>query len=477
MEETTPVVSETPEVEAAESEPKASAEPEGKKEEAVETFQPRQQAALREVTGRVVVTGSTEHVSASTWDDLNLPQPLMNAIYEMGFHRPSKIQEVALPILARGRNLIGQAHNGTGKTAAYSIGCLAQINPAERVPQVLILAHTRELAQQVAGVVGDLGKYLGVVITTLVPKQEWSGTPGHVLVGTPGKTLEYCKKRWVKVDKVKCMVLDEADVMLNQDNQMGPQVNMVRRFLPQDLQTILFSATFPDQVRAFASQIIQKAAKIVVRKEELTVSNVHQLYEESGDFEDKYKKLSDLYTFLTMIGQSIIFVNSRDTAFKLAKRLKEVDGHSVSLICGSRQGVGNDASQMDAKERDRVMEEFRNGVTKVLVATDVLSRGIDVPAVTMVVNFDIPLMFSVGSNRHTGEANMEEYLHRVGRTGRFGQPGIAINLVSRPERDLIRSIEEYFQCEIKPVPDYEELAYQVKQLRPSQGGELTQGEL
>merc|ERR1712196_207037 len=217
-----------------------------------------------------------------------------------------------------------------------------------------------------------------------------------------------------------------------------------------------------------------KAAKIVVRKEELTVSNVHQLYEDcgTGSFEDKYKKLSELYTFLTMIGQSIIFVNSRDTAFKLAKRLKDVDGHSVSLICGSRQGEATAASQMDAKDRDRVMEEFRNGVTKVLVATDVLARGIDVPSVTMVVNFDIPLTFSVGNNRHTGEANFEEYLHRVGRTGRFGQPGIAINLVNRSELPLVRSIEDFFQCEIKPMPDYDELAYQVKQLRPAAGADL-----
>jgi len=442
------------------------AETEKPKDGAVDTFQPSGAAGLREVTGKVVVTGSTEHVSARSWDDLELPPPLMNAIYELGFARPSKIQEVALPIIAKGRNLIGQAHNGTGKTAAYSIGTLAQVNPKENQPQVLILAHTRELAQQVAGVVSDLGKYLNIVITTLVPKQDWTGTPGHVLVGTPGKTLEYCKKRWIKVDLIKCMVLDEADVMLNQDNQMGPQVNMVRRFLPTDLQTILFSATFPDQVRAFASQIIQKAAKIVVRKEELTVSNVHQLYEDcgTGSFEDKYSKLSDLYTFLTMIGQSIIFVNSRETAFKLAKRLKDTDGHSVSLICGSR--VGND-TQMDAKERDKVMDEFRNGVTKVLVATDVLARGIDVPSVTMVVNFDIPLMFSVGTNRHTGEANFEEYLHRVGRTGRFGQPGIAINLLNRSEKFLVKSIEDFFQCEIKPMPDYDELAPMVKGLRPA----------
>merc|ERR550537_722579 len=280
---------------AAEEEKPAEALPketEKPKDAAADTFQPSGQ--LREVTGKVVVTGSTEHVSARSWDDLELPPPLMNAIYELGFARPSKIQEVALPIIAKGRNLIGQAHNGTGKTAAYSIGTLAQVNPKENQPQVLILAHTRELAQQVAGVVSDLGKYLNIVITTLVPKQDWTGNPGHVLVGTPGKTLEYCKKRWIKVDQIRCMVLDEADVMLNQDNQMGPQVNMVRRFLPTDLQTILFSATFPDQVRAFASQIIQKAAKIVVRKEELTVSNVHQLYEDCGSWDEKYKKLAEL---------------------------------------------------------------------------------------------------------------------------------------------------------------------------------------
>lgn len=337
---------------------------------------------------------------------------------------------------------------------------LSRIDPANRAPQAVILTHTRELAHQVSGVVADLGKYLGVVISLIVPKQEWQGT-GHVLVGTPGKTLEYLKKRWVKVDDVKVFVLDEADVMLNQDNQMGPQVNMVRRFLPSELQTLLFSATFPDQVRSFATQIIKNAAKIIVRKEELTVSNVIQLYHECGTWDEKYKKLAELYTYLTMIGQSIIFVNTRDDAFKLATQLKG-DGHAVSKICGSR--VGGE-TQLDPHVRDQIMSEFRAGETKVLVATDVLSRGIDVPAVTLVVNYQLPLMFE--ENKPRGEANtdMESYLHRVGRTGRFGSPGIAINLVSPKETLQLDEIRDYFECDIAPLPGDEELEAQVRKLR------------
>lgn len=222
------------------------------------------------------MSAESQHVQAirdevvwKGWPDIELPLPMMSAIYELGFERPSSIQEVALPVIAEGRNLICEAPSGTGKTAAYAIGTLAQVNPENNVPQVLILVHTRKLVQQTSNVVSNLGTHLNIVITTL--EQDWIGPPGHVLVGTPAATRDAIAHGKIKVDQIRRMVLDDAVLLLNQDHQMGSQVNLIRRCLPRDLQCLFFAKRFHDECRKFMNQIIPEAVKIAVRHGKLMV--------------------------------------------------------------------------------------------------------------------------------------------------------------------------------------------------------------
>jgi ATP-dependent RNA helicase DDX19/DBP5 len=248
----------------------------------------------------------------------------------------------------------------------------------------------------------------------------------HAIVGTPGKVMDMAKKRVIDVSSIKVFVLDEADMMLDQENNMGPQVTQIRALMQNDVQVLFFSATYPDDVRAFAENLVPRAVSIKVRKTELTLASVAQMYMRCEDEWDKFNKLTALYGAMN-VGQSVIFVNQRKKAFQLAKWMRDA-GFAVSLICGT-QTSGDE--RMDPALRDHVMDEFRNCVTRVLIATDVLSRGIDVPQVTLVVNYELPI------NWTDRGVDMETYLHRVGRTGRFGLRGLAVNLLTDRERPML----------------------------------------
>mmetsp|Transcript_70792 Transcript_70792/g.162302 ORF Transcript_70792/g.162302 Transcript_70792/m.162302 type:complete len:492 (+) Transcript_70792:21-1496(+) len=444
-------------------------------------------------------------ISAKSWEDLELDDKLCDGIYNEGFLRPSKIQELALPIICfrpgyTPQNLIAQAQNGSGKTAAFSLGLLSQIDFAWGVPQAMVLCHTRELARQNGAVIERLGTFAGVRIQVVVSTlgsttRETMDRTAHVLVGTPGKMRDVTKKRILAVNDIRCLVLDEADVMLGQD--MGSQVHSVRQLLrePSFLQVLFFSATFPEDVRRFAISVVPNPNVISVRNEDLAVDDTTQVFVKAESDEQKFQLLCDLYGAMS-VGQSIVFFNTRRKAFAIAKRLAD-EGHTVSLICGS-QTTGPE--RLDPTERDRVMDEFRSGKTKLLVSTDVLSRGIDVPQVTLVVNFEIPTVFEHASEAEQGYddqgkgkgkgkgkggkgkgkggykgkggvskekmAQMETYLHRVGRTGRFGLKGFAVNLVDSREQDLLMQIRDYFNCKITEIDaDFEQLEKDLEGLR------------
>eukprot|EP00415_Alexandrium_ostenfeldii_P001549 UN1549 len=277
------------------------------------------------------------------------------------------------------------------------------------------------------------------------------------MVGTPGKVQDMLKKRVADPHGCKILVIDEADQMIDEDNQMGPQVFQIRHLLPQELQVLLFSATWPEHVEKFANKMVPGASKIKVKKEQLTLNTIKQTFIDVGD--DQRKKtqtLFDLYGALN-VGQSIIFVNTRNQAFELAKSMKDL-GHAVTLICGTQK---SGPEQIDISYRDRIMNEFRNGVTKVLIATDVLARGIDVPAVTLVVNYELPSSYS-----RRNEPDFETYMHRIGRTGRFGLKGVAVNLIASWERPLLDSIRNYYSCAISQLSgDCEEMEQLLKNLR------------
>mmetsp|Transcript_39063 Transcript_39063/g.91933 ORF Transcript_39063/g.91933 Transcript_39063/m.91933 type:complete len:527 (+) Transcript_39063:99-1679(+) len=416
------------------------------------------QATVRLYEGDEDVTA--EYLAAQNWEDLDLPKDILDGIYAMGFVKPSRIQAWALPIAKAGSNIIGQARNGSGKTGAFAIAMLMGVNAQEAAPQGLCVCPTRELAVQNFTVVKQLGSYTSMGFLLAVPQERLPRkVDSAIIVGTAGKLQDLIKKRVIPVNRVKVFVLDEADVMVDEDQAQGPQVSQIRSMLPEQLQVLLFSATYPERVENFARKMVPWAKRLKVQKEELTLKTITQTYINVGEDKDqKFERLKDLYGALN-IGQSIIFVNTRELGFNLAKWMK-MEGHAVSLICGTQKPSGS-GEVIDEKLRDTIMKEFREGVSKVLIATDVLSRGIDVPAVTLVVNYELPTEWG---RRDTPA--YDTYQHRIGRTGRFGLKGVAVNLITEREKPLLDQITEYYQCTMTPISgDVEEVESLLQGLR------------
>ncbi|KAF7773213.1 hypothetical protein Agabi119p4_5380 [Agaricus bisporus var. burnettii] len=359
--------------------------------------------------------------SAKTFEELGLHADLLKGIYDMGFSKPSKIQERALPLLLSNppTNMIGQSQSGTGKTAAFVLTMLTRVDFDLHKPQALCLAPSRELARQIMSVVIQMGKFTSVqteyAIKDNLPRDATSVT-AQIIVGTPGTMTDLIRRKVIDVTNIKVFVLDEADNMLDQDG-LGDQTLRVKNMIPRGIkmQIILFSATFPDNVRRFASKFATDANKIELRRNELSVSNIRQFYMDCRDEEHKYDILVSLYSLLT-IGQSIIFCKHRHTADRISQKMT-AEGHKVASLHGAK----------DATERDSIIDAFRQGKDKVLITTNVIARGIDILQVNMVVNYDIPLMNERGKD--SNEPDVETYLHRIGRTGRFGRKGISINFV------------------------------------------------
>ncbi|KDR78829.1 hypothetical protein GALMADRAFT_1271862 [Galerina marginata CBS 339.88] len=359
--------------------------------------------------------------SAKTFQELGLHPDLLKGLFSMGFDKPSKIQEKALPLLLSDppTNMIGQSQSGTGKTAAFVLTMLSRVDYNLHKPQALCLAPSRELARQIMSVITAMGKYTNVqteyAIKDNLPRDATNIT-AQIIVGTPGTMMDLMRRKVLDVSNVKVFVLDEADNMLDQDG-LGDQTLRVKNYLPRKpIQIILFSATFPDNVRSFASKFAPNANKIELQKEELSVENIRQFYMDCKNEEHKYDILVSLYQLLT-IGQSIIFCQHRHTADRISQRMT-AEGHKVASLHGAK----------DAAERDAIIDRFREGRDKVLITTNVIARGIDILQVNMVVNYDLPLM----NERVKGadeRPDIETYIHRIGRTGRFGRRGISINFV------------------------------------------------
>lgn len=334
----------------------------------------------------------------------------------MGYRKPSKIQERALPLLLKNppQNLIGQSQSGTGKTAAFVLNMLSRIDLENQSPQCLVLAPTRELARQIAGVASAMGTFLtdkGLKIAEAIPQSLPRGEQlrGQIVVGTPGTSMDMIKRRQFDVRAMRVLTLDEADNMLDLQG-MGDQCKRVKALLPKHVQVVLFSATFPPQVLNFAGVFAPKANEITLEVEKLTVKGIKQMYIDCESDQDKYNVLVKFYGLMT-IASSIIFVHRRDTAAEIERRMT-AEGHKVASLTGALEG----------QQRDEVFNKFRTGEAKVLVTTNVLSRGIDVQTVTMVINYDIPETLD-------HQPDFETYLHRIGRTGRFGRTGAALSLV------------------------------------------------
>lgn len=376
--------------------------------------------------------------SVSKFEDLELPEDLLRGIYAMNFRKPSKIQEKALPLLLKDppTNMIAQSQSGTGKTAAFSLAMLYRVDPKVQGIQALCVANTRELASQICQVIKQMGAQLKISVGLAVPESYSEIQSTQVVVGAPGSILNCLKKSRRVFDNLKVLVIDEADEMLAGQN-MTTQLNDIKRAIPQ-VQVLLFSATFPNAVLEFAKKFAPKANMITLKIEEVKVDAIRQ-FSLTIPTSQKLKKLSDVYGLLT-IGQSIIFVQQKSTAYQVQRHMVQ-EGHQVSVL----------TSDETPSSRDRIMNDFRNGTSKVLIATNVLSRGIDVPQVNLVVNFEMPM-------DRSRCPDTEVYVHRIGRTGRFGRSGVSINFLDTPESEAVQSkVIEQFNMKISELNDLEEM--------------------
>jgi len=379
----------------------------------------------------VQVTGADEYPVVDSFDDLDLQEGLLRGIYSYGFEKPSAIQQRAIRPVLDGRDTIGQAQSGTGKTATFVIGSLQRIDYGHKACQSLMLAPTRELAQQIHKVVLALGDYLRVKChaciggTSVRDDIDRLRDGQHVVVGTPGRVYDMISKRHLRIDDLLTFVLDEADEMLSRG--FKDQIYDIFKTLPPNVQVCLFSATMPPEILDMTTKFMRDAVRILVKKDELTLEGIRQFYVAIEKEEWKLDTLCDLYETLT-ITQAIIYCNTRRKVDYLAAEMGKRD-FTVSTM----------HADLDQKERDLIMREFRSGSSRVLISTDLLARGIDVQQVSLVINFDLP-------------QNMENYLHRIGRSGRFGRKGVAINFVTNSDVRTMKDIEKYYHTQIEEMP-------------------------
>ncbi|KAI8883223.1 DEAD-domain-containing protein [Backusella circina FSU 941] len=382
--------------------------------------------------------------SVKSFEELGLSQELLQGLYAMGFSKPSKIQERALPLMLSSppRNMIAQSQSGTGKTAAFVLAMLSRINTNLQQPQAICLAPSRELSRQTMQVISSMAKFtkisIGLVVKDAAIKHQ--KMTEQIIIGTPGSVMDCMRRNNINTSNISIFVLDEADNMLDQDG-LGDQSIRIKSLIRSQPQILLFSATFPENVRRFAYKFAPDANEITLKREELSVDAIKQFYMDCTNEAHKYEVLCNLYDLLT-VSQSIIFCKRRETAQEIARRMSE-QGHAVGSLHGG----------MTSQERDKIMDEFRRGEFKVLITTNVLARGIDILQVSLVVNYDMPL-------DARNDPDPEAYLHRIGRTGRFGRIGVSINFVhDKRSWEQMRFMEDHFERTIERVPtdDWEEV--------------------
>jgi len=366
-----------------------------------------------------------------SFDLMKLKEDLLRGIYAYGFEKPSAIQQRGILPVIQKRDTIAQAQSGTGKTATFSIAALQRLDHNESQCQVLVLAPTRELAQQIHKVMKSLGTYLDVTTRACVGgtavrediQQLANGV--QIVVGTPGRVNDMINRGALRLKALKLFCLDEADEMLSRG--FKEQIYDCFQYLPSEVQVALFSATMPNEILQLTERFMRKPVRILVKKEELTLDGIKQYYVAVEKEDYKLATLYDLYESLT-ITQAIIYCNTRRKVMWLTDKMKQHD-FTVSAMHGD----------MYQKERELIMKEFRSGSTRVLITTDLLARGIDVYTVSLVINYDLPM-------------NRENYIHRIGRSGRYGRKGVAINFVCDEDEPKLRDIETFYNTKIDELP-------------------------
>lgn len=330
-----------------------------------------------------------------------------------------------------GRDTIAQAQSGTGKTATFSISMLDILNTKNREPQGIVLSPTRELAVQIQNVIMALGDYMNVQCHACVGGKSIGNDlkalerGQHVVSGTPGRVADMIRRRALNTKNIKMLILDEADTLLEQGFQ--EQIHEIYRFMPPATQVVVVSATLPNDVLTLTSKFMTDPVRILVKRDELTLEGLKQYFIAVEKEDWKFDTLCDLYDTLT-ITQAVIFCNTKRKVDWLTDKMKEANFTVVSMH-----------GDMNQKERDDVMQDFRQGSSRVLISTDVWARGIDVQQVSLVINYDLP-------------GNRENYIHRIGRSGRFGRKGVAINFVTTEEERILHDIEQYYSTQIDEMP-------------------------
>jgi superfamily II DNA/RNA helicase len=382
--------------------------------------------------------GKAGHTVYATFEEMNLDDNLLRGIYSYGFEKPSTIQSQAIVPILSGKDVIVQSQSGSGKTATFVIPALQKVDMQRKQCQVLILAHTKELARQIHTRASQMGKYLKGLQYALciggtdirVSKKKINSGPS-IAIGTPGRVYDMIKKNIIRASNLELVILDEADELLSEGFRQ--QIKDIISEIPLNSrdefnsQICILSATMPRSVLNITKHFMDNPISIRVKHEDLTLEGIKQFYVNVDREEYKLETFIELFQKIS-VGQSIVFVNTKRRADWLQNKLEE-NNFTISVI----------HSDLEQREREQVMKQYRNGQTRVLISTDLTCRGIDVQQVSLVINYDLP-------------NDKESYLHRIGRSGRYGRKGTAINFVSNEDSWKIQSLEMFYDTEINVLP-------------------------
>jgi translation initiation factor 4A len=369
-----------------------------------------------------------------SWDDFNMKEELLRGLYAYGFESPSEIQKKTYNTIISGKDIIAQAQSGSGKTGAFTIGSLQLVDTKIKKVQVLVIAPTRELATQIQMVMINIGN----MISDLNVKTILGGTSiqedaadirkncPHIVIGCAGRIYDMIRRKYLNVSNVRLFVLDEADEMLSKG--FKEQIYNIFQFFNENIQVALFSATMQNDVLLMTKKFMRDPVEIIVKPEDLTLECIDQYYIAVFDDNSKFSVLKDIFSMIS-VNQCIIYCNSVKRVVDLHEAMSK-DGFSVCSI----------HSSMNKVEREQTFFNFRNGSFRVLISSNVTARGIDIQQVSTVINFDIPSSYST-------------YLHRIGRSGRWGRKGTAINFVTKKDIHIMRKIEDHYKINIQELPN------------------------
>ena len=376
------------------------------------------------------ISESLEYIDAFESDKLGLNENIMKGIYNYGYERPSPIQRVGIKPIIDGNDIVIQSHSGTGKTATFIIGLLQRIDPALSSTQCIIISNTRELSDQTFKVFNSLSRFTNIKCNKCIGgdlqyKYSSDNIREHVIIGTPGRVCDLVNKEIINTKNVRLIIIDEADDVLS--ISFRKQVKKIFQSLPKECQVVLVSATIPPEMSSLFNDLLKPDyLSILVKDDELTLDGITQYYIEIHE-QYKMDALMDIYKYIS-IGQAIVYCNKKNKADEI-KYILDGKNFAVSTLHGD----------MLQKEREEIMAEFRSGKTRILITTDILSRGIDVQQVSLVINYDMPKY-------------PQTYIHRIGRSGRFGRKGTAINFVTKKETHLLNSIQKIYNTTISVLP-------------------------